>query len=232
MGEWHMEGASSLLTVPKTAPCEMLRKRLTDQIKADVRRMVFVHAGAGYGKTTLLAQLARSEKHPVWLSLTGESDILTFADALCGAIRQAFPLYGFQPSEYLPFLEKENFTSILANAMIGGMEQVSDRIVLVLDDLHTIRNREVKEFLACVLRFSPEHLHLLLGSREALWPEFIPLSLRGNILELGQEDLAFTRQEAAEVLGFADEDIFRVTEGWPLAVGSFRLLLESGVLSR
>ncbi len=229
MGGRLMEGASALLTVPKAAAGEMLRKRLTDRIEADAGRIVFVHAGAGYGKTTLLAQLARGETHPVWLSLTGESDILSFADVLCGAIRQAFPLYGFQPSECLPFLEKENFTSILANAMIGSMEQVSDRIVLVLDDLHTVRDHELKDFLACFLRFSPPHMRLLLGSREALWPEFMPLSLRGNILELGQEDLAFTRQEAEEVLGFADEDIFRVTEGWPLAVGSFRLLLESGV---
>ena len=224
-----MEGASALLTVPKAAPGEMLRKRLTDQIEADARRIVFVHAGAGYGKTTLLAQLVRGEARPIWLSLTGETDTLMFADALCVAIRQAFPEYGFQPSECLPFLEKENFTSILANAVIGGMEQMSNRVILVLDDLHTIRNREVKEFLSCFLRFSPEHMCLLLGSREAPWPEFLSLSLRGNILELGQADLAFTRQETSEVLGFSDEDIYRVTEGWPLAVGSFRLLLESGV---
>lgn len=224
-----MEGASALLTVPKAAPGEMLRKQLTDRIEASAGRIVFVHAGAGYGKTTLLAQLTRNETHPVWLSLTGESDILAFADALCRAIRHAFPQYGFQPSEFLPFWGKENFISILANAMIGSMEQMSDRVVLVLDDLHTLRGHEIRDFLACFLRFSPAHMRLLLGSREALWPEFVPLSLRGNVLELGQDDLAFTRREAAEVLGVDDEDIYRVTEGWPLAVGSFRLLLESGV---
>lgn len=224
-----MEGASALLTVPKAAPGEMLRKRLTNQIEAGTGRIVYIHAGAGYGKTTLLAQLARVETNPIWLSLTGEADILAFADALCRAIRQAYPQYGFQPFECLPFLEKDNFTSILANAMIGGIEQVSDRIVLVLDDLHTVQSQEIKDFLACFLRFSPVQMRLLLGSREVLWPEFVPLSLRGQILELGRDDLAFTRQETAEVLGFADEDIYRVTEGWPLAVGSFRLLLESGV---
>ena len=148
-----MEGASVLLTVPKAATSEMLRKRLTDRIESDVRRIVFVHAGAGYGKTTLMAQLARGKMHPVWLSLTGESDILAFADALCGAIRQAFPLYGFQPSECLPFFEKENFTSILANAMIGGMEQLSGRIVLALDDLHTVRDHEIKDFSSLLSPF-------------------------------------------------------------------------------
>ena len=224
-----MKAASALLTVPKAAPGEMLRSRLTAPFEASGRRILFVHAGAGYGKTTLLAQLTRGEAYPIWLSLTGESDVLAFASALCGAIRQAFPAYSFQPSECLPFREKENFASILANAIIGGTERLSDRLLLVIDDLHTIRDPEIRNFLACFLRFSPEHMRVLLGSRESLWPELTPLSLRGNILELGQAELAFTRQESAEVLGFADEDVYRVTEGWPLAVGSFRLLAESGV---
>jgi len=50
-----MKRASALFTAPKTAPREMLRERLTDKIENDSRRIVFVHAGAGYGKTTLLA---------------------------------------------------------------------------------------------------------------------------------------------------------------------------------
>lgn len=44
-----------------------------------------------------------------------------------------------------------------------------------------------------------------------------------------QKDLAFTRDETAEVLGFDNADIYRLTEGWPIAVGSFKILLEKGV---
>lgn len=50
-----MKRASVLLTVPKAEPGEMLRQRLTDRMEADLRRIVFVHAAAGYGKTTILA---------------------------------------------------------------------------------------------------------------------------------------------------------------------------------
>ena len=74
-----MKVASALLTVPKAAPGEMLRSRLTAPFEASGRRILFVHAGAGYGKTTLLAQLTRGEAHPIWLSLTGEPDVLAFA---------------------------------------------------------------------------------------------------------------------------------------------------------
>lgn len=209
----------------------MLRQRLTDKIEADLRRIVFVHAGAGYGKTTLLAQMVRSTEHAVWLSLTGEADVLSFADTLCEAVRRVFPQYNFQPSECLPFIKKENFISIVANALIGSMEPLSDRIVFVFDDLHTIRNGEVKELLTCFIRFSPDSMRLLLGSREAPWPEFAPLKVRGSILEIGQSELAFTERETEQLLGFTDGDVYRMTEGWPLAVGSFRILLESGVSS-
>ena len=107
MNEWGagMKRASALLTVPKAAPGEMLRQRLTNKIEADRRRIVFVHAAAGYGKTTILAQLARKSKHAVWLSLTGEADVLSFADTLCEAVRRVFPQYNFQPSECLPFIK-------------------------------------------------------------------------------------------------------------------------------
>ncbi len=224
-----MKRANSLLTVPKAAPGEMIRQTLIDRIESDAKRIVFVHAGAGYGKTTLLAQLARHAGCAVWLSLTGESDVLSFADTLCEAVRHIFPQYGFQPSECLPFMEKENFTSILANALIGSIENLSSQIVFVFDDLHTIRNRGVKELLVCFLRFSPDSMRLLLGSRETPWPEFAPLKVRGSILEIGRDKLAFTEAEAEQILGVFDSDIYRTTEGWPLAVGSFRVLLESGI---
>lgn len=224
-----MKRASALLTVPKAAPGEMLRQRLTDRTEADLRRIVFVHAAAGYGKTTFLAQLARNSSHAVWLSLTGESDVLTFTDTLCEAVRRVFPQYGFQPSECLPFIEQENYISIVANALIGSLEQLSSQILFVLDDLHTITDSEIKKLVACFLRFSPDSIRLLLGSREAPWPEFTPLKVRGSILEIGQDELTFTEQETEQLLGFFDGAIYRMTEGWPLAIGSFRVLLENGV---
>lgn len=117
----------------------------------------------------------------------------------------------------------------MANALIGSLENLSNRIVFVFDDLHTIRNGEVKELLTCFMRFSPNSMRLLLGSREAPWPEFAPLKVRGSILEIGQNELAFTERETEQLLGFTDRDVYRMTAGWPLAVGSFRILLESGV---
>jgi len=41
-----------------------------------------VHAGAGFGKTTLLSQVARGVENAVWLSLDGENAAIAFVDTL------------------------------------------------------------------------------------------------------------------------------------------------------
>jgi len=60
----------------------------------------------------------------------------------------------------------------------------------------------------------------------------MPLLIRGEIIELTQIDLAFTTEEVNNILGFDDPYIYNSTEGWPLAVRFFKVLLESGVSVR
>ena len=142
---------------------------------------------------------------PYGIRLPGENEILTFADALCGAVRYAVPDYDFSASEYLPFMDKDNFITILANALIDSMENLHERVTLILDDLHTIQSGQVKEFLACFMKYLPGSIRMLLGSREVIWQELTPLYLKGDLFELNQNELAFTKSEAALVLGVDDE---------------------------
>ena len=218
------------LTIPKTLSGEISRRRLIDRVLSDSRKFIYIQAGAGYGKTTLLSQIARSSRNPVWVSLSGENDVFAFVNAVSEAVTQTFSGYRFASSEYLPFADKDNFVPVLANALIVGTESLPENVLIILDDLHTVRNEQVRELIACLMRFAPEKLRLCIGSREAPFPQLAPLRVRGGILELGQGDLAFTREEAAEILGYDDGGIYQATEGWPLAVGSCRVLLENGVL--
>jgi LuxR family maltose regulon positive regulatory protein len=97
---------SARLTVPGTAAGEIVRKNLIDTVLNSPTKLVYIHAGAGHGKTTLLSQAANSTGNAVWLSLDGENDIFTFINTLCEAIKQTFPEFDFSVSEYLPFSEK------------------------------------------------------------------------------------------------------------------------------
>lgn len=221
--------SSVRLTIPKDTHGEIFRKELIDIIMNDTRKIIFIQAGAGYGKTTLLSQIARVSEHSVWYSLDGENDLFMFINALCDAIKQVFPEYSFVSTEYLPFMDSNNFISILVNAMIYNIEKISIPFLLVLDDLHTITNTQIKELIANLIRLAPDNIRFFLGSREILLSQLIPLSIRGNILEIQQNELTFTTKEVSDILGFQDDDIYQITEGWPLAIRCFRVLLENGV---
>lgn len=165
----------------------------------------------------------------VWVTLDGESDVFAFLDILSEAIRQTFPDYDFTASEYLPFEGKNNFITILANALISSIEKLSKDFMIILDDIHTIEEQKIKKLIACIMKYKPENIKICLSSRETPWQELVPLRVRGSILELAQKELAFTKDEAIQILGFDDEYIYNLTEGWPLAIGSFKVLLENGV---
>ena len=97
---------SAKLTIPKAATGEIVRKNLIDAILRSHAKIVYIHAGAGHGKTTLLSQVARSVENAVWLSLDGENDIFTFINTLYEAIKHGFPEFDFSVSEYLPFSKR------------------------------------------------------------------------------------------------------------------------------
>ena len=221
--------SSARLSAPGAYAGEITRKELIGKALGSPKKFVFIHAGAGYGKTTLLSQLADTAENVAWLTLAGENDIFSFTEALCSSIRNSFPDYTFSASEYLPFSEQENFITVLANAVIAGIEKLGKSVAIVLDDLHTVACQQIKVLVADLLKYASKGISFLMGSREPLWQELVPLYLKGRIFELSQNDLIFTKDELFQLLGLEDDEIYRITEGWPLAAGSFRVLLENGV---
>lgn len=220
--------SSARLSAPGAYAGEITRHELIGKALESQKKFIYIHAGAGYGKTTLLSQLADTAENVAWLTLAGENDVFLFLEALCGSIRNSFPDYDFAVSEYLPFAEQDNFITVLANAVIASIEKLGGPVTIILDDLHTVACRQIKELIADFLKYASKNIRALMGSREPLWQELVPLYLKGRIFELTQNDLIFTKDEMYQLLGLEDDEIYRITEGWPLAAGSFRVLLENG----
>ncbi|MEA4920188.1 MAG: hypothetical protein VB078_04650 [Clostridiaceae bacterium] len=224
-----MNGISSArLTAPKASVGEIVRQSIIDSVLACSKALIYIHAGPGYGKTTLMSQLASLSDNPVWLTMAGESDPFEFADSFCKAICHAIPDYEFAVSEFIPFSDNENFIVILANALISSVESLGKNIDFFLDDIHTITDQKTKELIACFLKYTPAGIRFLLGSREEKWQELMPLYLKGKLLEIQQNELAFSKEETVQLTGLDEDDIYDITEGWPLAVNSFKVLLENG----
>jgi tetratricopeptide (TPR) repeat protein len=220
--------SSVRLAVPKASAGDISRKGLVETILGSPKKLIYINAGAGYGKTTLLSQVANSIEDTVWVTLDGESDVFTFLNILSEAFRQTFPDYDFSVSEYLPFEKKSNFITILANAFINRVEKLAMGFMIIIEDLHTTEE-EIKKLAACIMKYLPDNIRLCISSREAPWQELIPMQVKGGVLELTQKELAFTRDEVTQVLGFDDVSVYDITEGWPLAIRSYKVLLENGV---
>jgi LuxR family maltose regulon positive regulatory protein len=164
-------------------------------------RLVLVCTPAGFGKTTLLADWARTGQRPVaWLSLDdGDNDPARFwrhATAALGRVRPGIadsvaPLLG--PPSPGSF---DGLVTALINELVGATETV----VLVVDDYHLIQAPPVHQSLEFLLEHLPGSLRLVLVSRADPPLPLARWRARGQLTELREADLRFTLEEAAALL--------------------------------
>ena len=126
--------------------------------------------------------------------------------------------------------------------LLNGFTQLDEPIVVVIDDFHTVQSVEIASTLDELLRAAPASLRLVLSTRH---DPMLPLHLlraSGELTELRARDLAFTPDEARELLDGLGLDVdsqsFATllvrTEGWPAGLRLFVLSYgdrgDSGVL--
>ncbi len=203
--------------LPRVALIEKLNRYCTHPL-------VLLSAGAGFGKTTLLAAWASQSPHPVaWLSLdTLDNDPIRFWNAMMATLRTHLPTVGEaalaqlqapQPPQLVPLL-----TSLINDLATQGQE-----IVLIVDDYHLIDEPSIHTSLTFLLDHAPSCLHLLLSSRVDPPLAFSRWRARGQMAELRDPDLRVSEQEATSFLqeimglhlGVQDELLLaQRTEGW------------------
>ncbi len=204
------------------------RTRLLAALRAGLeRKLIVIIAPAGFGKTTLVAELARElQPAAAWLTLDpGDRDLSLFAHYLVEALAQARPSFGAETRAWLaatpsPAAEIEDFVAtLLADLEACGEEP----LVLFLDDFHEVRASEgITHLLDLMLRYLPPHVHLVISTRAG--PAFTTtrLIVQQQISGLGTEDLRFTVAEAESWLAARPtlpdpaqaQQLITATEGW------------------
>jgi ATP/maltotriose-dependent transcriptional regulator MalT len=109
-------------------------------------------------------------------------------------------------------------------------------VVLVLDDVHLLADRECRGALSLLADHVPPGSRLVLAGRDKPPLRIARLRAEGRILEIGPADLALTRAEAASLLRGAgltlgpDEvtALHQRTEGWPVGLYLAALYLREG----
>ncbi|MCC6791970.1 MAG: helix-turn-helix transcriptional regulator, partial [Thermomicrobiales bacterium] len=216
------------LHVPAWRPGSVSRPRLVAALERGAgRKLTLVSAGAGFGKSTLLAEWLTSDQagnRPVaWVSLdSGDNDPALFWTYLVTALCQARPAAGEHALSLLRSPHPPPIESVLT-VLINELAALEETIILVLDDLHTIESRPIHEALAFLIDRLPPSLRLVAATRA---DPPLPLSRyrgRGELAEVRTADLRFSPEEAAaffnEMMGYelAVGDVAALearTEGW------------------
>ena len=183
---------------------------------------MLLSAGAGFGKTTLLAAWASQYPHPVaWLSLDRlDNDPLGFWSVVLAALRARYPAIGEAVLAQAP--QPLQITTLLTT-LINDLAGASEEIVLILDDYHVIDEPGIHTSLQFLLNHAPTRLHLVLSSRVDPPLSLSRLRARGQMAELRDMDLRVSEQEGASFLQqvmdvhLSAEDEQRLaqrTEGW------------------
>jgi LuxR family transcriptional regulator, maltose regulon positive regulatory protein len=213
------------LYVPLPRPGFVDRPRLADRLdEGRGGALTLVCAPAGFGKTALLAHWARGLRQPLaWLSLDGGDNdparfwryVATSLDGVrAGVAGRVDALLRAAPQPPL-----EGLVTVLVNSLVD----LPDEGVLVLDDYHLIQSQPIHDSLLLLLERLPPPLRLVLASRGDPPLRLARLRARGQLVELRAEDLRFTPEETAALLGAATRQelppatlaaLQTRTEGW------------------
>ena len=213
----------------------VLRRPLLEQRLDDAfgKRLTLVIAGAGYGKSTLVAGWTEdvvSAWHP---ATAADRRLSSFAAGIAEAIR---PVVTDSPElvATLPSADDElAHAETLAARLSEALEPALDHdLVLVIDDAQELGSSPASlRLVESLCRQGPSGLRLVLLSREALDLRVDRLRAQGQVLDLSSSDLAFTADEVEELAGARlgpDTElsgfILEATGGWPAAV---RLAIEA-----
>jgi len=203
------------------------RPRLLKRLEAIRQyRLALLTAPAGYGKTTLAAQFARTADIPVaWHTIEErERDIPNLYEHSLKALEKVAP--GIQnalpaPATYSP----AELATLIAEHL---WHTLTDDVVYVIDDVHHLSGFPAAEaWLQHMVSRLPQTCHLLLLSRTLPTLPFAELIARNEVLAIGQEDLRLTEAEIAELarnlLGDepSAEEMQRLVhrlDGWPAGI--------------
>ena len=240
MSDWVIR---SKLAPPMPPRSPITRERLIKQLEPALeRRATVLHAPAGFGKTSLLADwhhdLNARAIPAAWLSLDdNDRDLVHFLRYLMEALRSSGIVSGAQ------FLSPPGGVAgatdaAIVDAILTEVAKWDGKGVVILDDFHRAASPENCRALNQFLSRLAANMHIVLSTREL--PAALSLAdlrAREALLEIDHGALQFSEREIETWLGPLMEDgassnwsaqVHRRTEGWPIALSTVHRWLAEG----
>ena len=222
---------------PQVRPGMVHRPSLLERLaRGDAGPIVSVVAPPGYGKTTLLAQWAERDGQAfAWVSVEeGDNDPKVLLRYIAEALDVVEPIDQrvfdalTSPASSIP--------GSVVPRLVSAFSSMTSPVVLVLDDVHVLRNSECRAALSVLADHVPGGSRLALAGRAVPPLRVARLRAEGKMIEIGPRDLSLTPSEASSLLSSAgvalseDEvaELHERTEGWPAGLYLAGLYLREG----
>jgi LuxR family transcriptional regulator, maltose regulon positive regulatory protein len=182
--------------------------------------VVLVCAPAGSGKSVLIRSWTEAtglRDRVAWVSVErreqdGQRFWLSVIEALTGVLESG------RPAAPTPVFSGE----ALVERLLSQLCLLDERVVLVIDDLHELHSADAFKWFDLFLPRVPPQLLVVLATREDPRLGLHRLRLTGALTELRGPDLAFSPEEARELLQIAgvrisdaaESLLYERTEGW------------------
>ena len=220
-----------------SSAAEDARQELRPRVDAILRqawqhRLTLVSAGTGFGKSTALAMLDGADGEVVRLTIGArDRDLHSLSRRIASAA--GITGWAFESDRVAGVDDVAAMAEARAAALCDGLATRTEPLLLILDDVDLLAaDTDAAAFVRGVCLQAPPGLHIVLSGRDRIRAELGAVAGRGDVLEIGAADLAFTAAEIGALyrtrFGSApDEQIVRrchrITAGWPSAV---RLVLD------
>ena len=228
---------------PRRPRAQVFRQRLIDALRAgDRRRLIVIHAPAGYGKTTLAAQwgeeLARDSVKVAWLTVdNNDNNLVWFLANLIKAIQRANPAIADDLGDVLE-QRGENAQQYVLTSLINDVHERDERMAVIVDDWHRITDAAVIAAMDFLLEHGGDNFQVVVTSRSRSGLPLSRMRVRDELIEIDIGAMCFDEAEArsflVEVAGLDLQsrdvtDLRNSTEGWVAALQLASLSLRGAV---
>ena len=201
----------------------LARSDLVSRLVASEAPCVAIQAGAGYGKTTLLCQWAQADDRGVaWVGLdpSDNDPVILVRHIVRSLAMSGLPVSGVE--ELVAGREPQLHRQVLPE-LARALDHPPQSFLLVLDDVHVLSGETSLDVVDRLLDMVTPGSVVALAGRSIPPLHLARRRLDGRIMELRQDALAFTDDEAVELLhrsapdlpGAAVGELVRRTEHWP-----------------
>lgn len=175
---------------PKMLERQKLQKLL---LRSRQKPLVYLYGLMGSGKTTSVEMYLKSPEArrqsglPVQMRLWMSS----------GPGEDLYRRWGRDCQNWRQHCQRRNSqsSSDVGRIMDILTQQLSQDILLVIDDFHLVQNLHLKRLAAIIAKEQPQNLRLILISRNPPEPVYYELEIKGRCTIIGQESLNFTAGE-------------------------------------